>query len=155
MIYLILSVLYVWVGQPSNFTDKEVFSNSLIRSTTVVVIEEYLQETTDLILTQEKEKADIHLYPYFINYIRPNTEASFAILSSKTETVGLEMILVFEYPKYNFTQSLTSISEIDKEIRSNFLSVEESEEDFADSMLMNLIRKTIDSCFKSIETLIF
>jgi len=132
-----------------------VFSNSLLKSTTVIVLEEYIQENTELRLVSEKEEADIYVYPQFIEYVRPNTEASLAIMKSKTETVGLEMKIVFSYPKWNFNQQLQCKSTIDKEIRSNFLSIEESEEDFADSLLMNLVKKTINECFKSINSLIF
>lgn len=132
-----------------------VFSNSLLKSTTVIVLEEYIQENTELRLVSEKEEADIYVYPQFIEYVRPNTEASLAIMKSKTETVGLEMVIYFEHKDYDIVQKLEGKSTIDKEIRSNFLSIEESEEDFADSMLMNLIKKTIDTCFETIDLLIF
>lgn len=131
------------------------FSNSLLKSTTVVVLEEYIQEYTELRLVSTQEEIDIVAYPQFIEYIRPNTEASLAIMKSKTETVGLKMVIYFEHKNYNFRQKLECTSTVDKEIRSNFLSVEESEEDFADSMIMNLIKKTIDRCFTNVDVLIF
>ena len=118
-------------------------------------MEEYIQENTELRLVSEQSEGDIYVYTDFIEYVRPNQEISIGTLRQKTETVGLEMSITFEYPKYNLTQKLQCSSTLDKEIRSNFLSVEESEEDFADSMLMNLIKKTISTCFQSVDTLIF
>lgn len=155
ILILLLQILSIWVSEPRNNTDQQVFSNSLLRSTTVIILEEYIQENTELRLVSTREEADIYVYPEFIEYIRPNTEASLAILKSKTETVGLEMTIFFLHPDWNFYQQLQCKSEIDKEIRSNFLSIEESAEDFADSLLMNLVKKTINECFKSIDSLIF
>ena len=131
------------------------FSNSLIQSTTVIVLEEYIQENTNLVLTREKEKADIIVYPYFLRYIRPNTEITFAMLSAITEEVGLEMLLLFQYPKYNFIQQLQSKATIEKNIKSNFLSINENLPDFANSIQMNLVKKTINNCFINVDELIF
>ena len=131
------------------------FSNSLIQSTTVIVLEEYIQENTNLVLTREKEKADIIVYPYFLRYIRPNTKITFAMLSAVTEEVGLEMLLLFQYPKYNFIQQLQSKSTIEKNIKSNFLSINEDLPDFANSIQMNLVKKTINNCFINVDELIF
>jgi len=155
MIAILLQILSIWVSQPINHTDQEIFSNSLLRNTTVVVMEEYIQENTELRLVTEQSESDIYVYTDFIEYVRPNQEISIGTLRQKTETVGLEMIITFDYPKHGFRQRLQCSSTLDKEIRSNFLSVEESEEDFADSMLMNLIKKTISTCFQSVDTLIF
>ena len=155
MIAILLQILSIWVSQPINHTDQEIFSNSLLRNTTVVVMEEYIQENTELRLVTEQSESDIYVYTDFIEYVRPNQEISIGTLRQKTETVGLEMIITFDYPKHRFRQRLQCSSTLDKEIRSNFLSVEESEEDFADSMLMNLIKKTISTCFQSVDTLIF
>ena len=155
MIAILLQILSIWVSQPINHTDQEIFSNSLLRNTTVVVMEEYIQENTELTLVTEQSESDIYVYTDFIEYVRPNQEISIGTLRQKTETVGLEMIITFDYPKHGFRQRLQCSSTLDKEIRSNFLSVEESEEDFADSMLMNLIKKTISTCFQSVDTLIF
>ena len=155
MIAILLQILSIWVSQPINHTDQEIFSNSLLRNTTVVVMEEYIQENTELRLVTEQSESDIYVYTDFIEYVRPNQEISIGTLRQKTETVGLEMIITFDYPKHGFRQRLQCSSTLDKEIRSNFLSVEESEDDFADSMLMNLIKKTISTCFQSVDTLIF
>ena len=155
MIAILLQILSIWVSQPTNHTDQEIFSNSLLRNTTVVVMEEYIQENTELRLVTKQSEGDIYVYTDFIEYVRPNQEISIGTLRQKTETVGLEMIITFDYPKHGFRQRLQCSSTLDKEIRSNFLSVEESEEDFADSMLMNLIKKTISTCFQSVDTLIF
>jgi hypothetical protein len=106
-------------------------------------------------IVKEKGEADIWVYPSFEYYVRPNTETSLAILKSKEEVVGLEMKLVFEHRKYDFRQSLKAEADLTKDIRSNFLSVEESEEDFAESLLFNLIKKTIEECFKEFYLLIF
>ena len=152
---LLLQILSIWVADPVNHTDQQIFSNPLLQKTTVIVMEEYIQENTDLRLVVEEGESDIQVYTDFIEYVRPNSETSIATLRSKTETVGLEMIITFDYPKHGFKQRLQCQSTLDKEIRSNFLSVEESEEDFADSMLMNLIKKTVSTCFESVETLIF
>jgi hypothetical protein len=155
MIAILLQILTIWVSQPINHTDQEIFSNSLLRNTTVVVMEEYIQENTELRLVTEQSESDIYVYTDFIEYVRPNQEISIGTLRQKTETVGLEMIITFDYPKHGFRQRLQCSSTLDKEIRSNFLSVEESEEDFADSMLMNLIKKTIATCFEDEAETIF
>ena len=118
-------------------------------------MEEYIQENTNLVLTREKEKADIIVYPYFLRYIRPNTEITFAMLSAVTEEVGLEMLLLFQYPKYNFIQQLQSKATIEKNIKSNFLSINENLPDFANSIQMNLVKKTINNCFINVDELIF
>jgi len=157
-ILTLLSILLIWVGEPTNETPIEIFGNPLLKKTTVVVMEEYIQEYADyqtLRLTDDKDEADIYVYPVFINYIRPNTEITFATMKSKTETVGLEMEIVFYHKDYNIIQKLHTEVEIDKEIRSNFLSVEESEVDFANSLLMNLVKKAIASCFEEFYLLIF
>jgi len=152
---LLLQILSIWVSDPVNLTDQQIFSNPLLQKTTVIVMEEQLQMNTDMRLVLEQQESDIQVYTEFVEYVRPNSETSIATLRSKTETVGLEMVITFEFPKHNFTQKLQCKATLDKEIRSNFLSVEESEEDFADSMLMNLIKKTIDVCYRDIDTLIF
>lgn len=157
-ILTLLSILLIWVGEPTNETPIEIFGNPLLKKTTMVVMEEYIQEYADyqtLRLTDDKEEADIYVYPVFINYIRPNTEVTFATMKSKTETVGLEMEIVFYHKDYNIIQKLHTEVEIDKEIRSNFLSVEESDVDFANSLLMNLVKKAIASCFEEFYLLIF
>lgn len=152
---ILLQILTIWIGEPSNRTEIETFSNPLVRKTTVLVIEEYVQEYSMLRITKEKSEADIWVYPSFEYYIRPNTETSLAIMKSKQEVVGLEMKLVFEHRRYDFRQSLEGEADLVKDIRSNFLSVEESEEDFANSLLMNLVKKTIVECFKEFYLLIF
>jgi hypothetical protein len=155
MIAILLQILSIWVSQPINHTDQEIFSNSLLRNTTVVVMEEYIQENTQLRLVTEQSESDIYVYTDFIEYVRPNQEISIGTLRQKTETVGLEMSITFDFHQNNFRHKLQCSSTLDKEIRSNFLSVEESEEDFADSMLMNLIKKTIATCFEDEAETIF
>jgi hypothetical protein len=152
---LFLQILSIWIGEPTNHTEIEVFSNPLVKKTTIVVIEEYIQEYSMLKITKEKDKADIWVYPTFEHYIRPNIETSLAIMKSKQEVVGLEMRLTFEHRRHNFKQNLKGEADLIKDIRSNFLSVEESEEDFAEGLLFNLIKKTIDKCFKDFYLLIF
>ena len=152
---LLLQLLTIWIGEPTNKTEIQSFSNPLVKRTTVLVIEEYIQEYSMLRIVKEKGEADIWVYPSFEYYVRPNTETSLAILKSKEEVVGLEMKLVFEHRKYDFRQSLKAEADLTKDIRSNFLSVEESEEDFAESLLFNLIKKTIEECFKEFYLLIF
>jgi len=154
LITLFLSIISIFVSEPVNSTDQEIFSNPLLKKTTVIVLEEYLQENTDVRLVSTIEESDIVVRPEFIEYVRPNTETSLGILKSKTETVGLEMVIYFDHKDYNFRQKLKGTSTLDKEIRSNFLSIEDSEEDFSDGLLMNLIKKTINECFKDINLLI-
>lgn len=155
---LLLQILFIWVGEPQNNIPIDVFDNPVLKKTTVVVMEEYVQEYADyktLRLTDDKEKADVYVYPIFIDYIRPNTEVTLATMKSKSEVVGLEMEIIFYHKDYNITQRLHTTVEIEKDIRSNFLSVEESEVDFANGLLMNLIKKAISSCFEEFYLLIF
>jgi len=152
---LFLQILFIWVSDPTNNTTEPIFTNDLLKKTTVIVLEEYIQENTDLRLTRERKEADIQVHSYFSEYIRPNTQANLSILKSSTETVGLSMTIMFIHTDYNIKQTLQCSSTIDKQIRSNFLSIEESEKDFADSMLMNLIKKTINECFKEVDILLF
>lgn len=156
MIALLLQV-FIFVSQPVNETPIEVFSNPLIEKTTPLIIEEYLQEYgwDDVRLTKDIKQADVVVYPYFIYYDRPNTETSFVILKGLKEKVGLEMRLEFEHPSYSFIQILQATGYIEKEAKSNFLSIEEGEGDFGDMVVFNLIKKTLDECFKDYRLLIF
>jgi len=154
LLFVFLQLLNVWVSEQTNDSDEPIFSNSLLSKTTVIVLEEYIQEYTSLNLVSDKESADIIVYSKFVKYIRPNTEINFFTLRSKTETVGLEMVIEFYYPKWNYREPIYCITTIDKDIRSNFLSVAESEEDFADSMIMNLIKKTISVGFRDSKLLL-
>jgi hypothetical protein len=77
------------------------------------------------------------------------------MLSAVKEEVGLEMLLLFQYPKYNFVQQLQDKGTIEKNIKSNFLSINEDLPDFANSIQMNLIKKTISECFENVDELIF
>lgn len=154
LVFIFLQLLNVWVSEPINKTDETIFSNPLLAKTTTIVMEEYIQEYTNLNLVSKKEEADIIVYIQFLEYVRPNTEINFFTLRAKTETVGLKMIIEFYYPKWNYREIIESESQIDKDIRSNFLSVSESEQDFAESMIMNLIKKTISMGFQNTELLL-
>lgn len=155
MIALILQV-FVFVSQPINETGMEIFSNPLVKKTTPLIIEEYLQEYgwTEIRLTKNREEADVIVHPYFIFYERPNTETSFVIFKGLKENVGLEMELIFEHPSYNTVQTLRATGYLEKEAKSNFLSIEGGTGDFADMVIFNLIKKTLDECFRDYRLLI-
>jgi hypothetical protein len=71
------------------------------------------------------------------------------------ERVYLSMEIVFYHKKYFFTQTLKTKQMLEKEVKSNFYTMVETEIDFAESMLFNLIKKTIDQSFVGYFNLLF
>jgi hypothetical protein len=118
-----------------------------VSRTTQLVIEEYVQDNPQLRLTQDSTSADIYVYPYFLDYDRPDISMNFSVLNMKTERVYLSMMITFEHKKYGFYQSLRTREMLEKEVRSNLYTMVETEIDFAESMLFNLIKKCIDRSF--------
>lgn len=145
----------MFVTEPTNTTGLTVFDNSLILKTTQLKIEEYVQDNPKLTLTQDIEEADIVVYSEFVEYERPDIGFNFGTLSLKKEKVFLTMKITFYEEKYNFRQHLITRQMLEKESRSNFYSMVETEYDFIDSMLFNLIKKTIDQAFVDYFNLLF
>lgn len=150
----ILLQLFVWVWQPTNSTSMEMFDNGLVKRTTPIIIEELIQESLDLTITKDSTKADIWVKPLFIYYHRPNTESSIFIFKGLTEEVGLEMRVIFQHKNYNMIQSVGCTEFLIKEAKSNFFSIEEGPDDFADMVIFNLIKKTLNSCFEKVNYLL-
>lgn len=150
-----LQLLNVWVAPAQNQTTIDVFDYPLVQRTTALVIEEYIQEEEVLRLVSDKMEADIIVYPHFIGYRRPNTDISLSVLQVKEEEVFLTMRIEFYFAKWNFSQSLISEASLVRKAGSNFLDIQESETDFAESMVFNLIKKTISVCFEDFSSLIF
>jgi len=73
----------------------------------------------------------------------------------KTERVYLSMEIVFYHKKYKFYQTLRTRQMLEKEVKSNFYSTIQTDIDFAESMLFNLIKKTIDQSFVGYFNLLF
>jgi hypothetical protein len=99
--------------------------------------------------------AHIFVYPTFLEYDRPDVKMSLGIFSLKTETVFLRMGITFYEPKYDFYQKMECKTSLVKDIRSNFYTILDSELDFADSLLFNLVKKGIDECFVDYNKIIF
>ena len=119
------------------------------------MIEEYVQDNPQLRLTQDSTNADIYVYPYFLDYDRPDISMNFSVLNMKTERVYLSMMITFEHREYRFYQSLRTRQMLEKEVRSNLYTMVETEIDFAESMLFNLIKKCIDRSFITYFDLLF
>lgn len=132
-----------------------VFDNQLISRTTQLVIEEYIQDYPTLRLTQDSTKADIYVYPTFLAYERPDVSFNLSIFNMKTEKVFLTMEILFIHKDYHFYQTLKSRQMLEKEVRSNLYTMAETQIDFAESMLFNLIKKTIDRTFLGYFDLLF
>jgi hypothetical protein len=154
-LFFFLQILNVWVQPAQNQTPIDAFNYPLVQRTTALVIEEYIQEEQVLRLVSDKMEADIIVKPYFIGYRRPNTDISLAVLQVKEEEVFLTMRMEFYFAKYNFAQNLICTESLVRKAGSNFLDIQESETDFAESMVFNLIKKTINGCFQDFESLIF
>jgi len=145
----------VFVTEPTNTTGLGVFDNSLILRTTQLKIEEYVQDNPKLTLTDKIEEADIIVYSEFVEYERPDVSFSLGTISMKKERVYLTMKITFYEERYNFKQHLITRQMLEKESKSNFYSMVENEYDFIDSMLFNLIKKTIDQAFVNYFKLLF
>ena len=140
---------------PSNQTGMGAFDGSLIIRTTQFVIEENIQDRVDIRLVNDPSLAHIFVYPTFLEYDRPDVKMSLGIFSLKTETVFLRMSITFYEPEYDFYQKVECRTSLVKDIRSNFYTILDSELDFADSLLFNLIKKGIDECFTDYNKIIF
>ena len=132
-----------------------IFDNSLVKKTTQLVIEEYIQDYPNLRLTKDSVNADIYVYPTFLEYERPDVSLNFSVFNMQKERVYLSMKIVFYHKKYFFTQTLKTKQMLEKEVKSNFYTMVETEIDFAESMLFNLIKKTIDQSFVGYFNLLF
>ena len=154
-LFFFLQILNVWVQPAQNQTPIDAFNYPLVQRTTALVIEEYIQEEQVLRLVSDKMDADIIVKPYFIGYRRPNTDVSLAVLQIKEEEVFLTMRMEFYFAKYNFAQNLICTESLLRKAGSNFLDIAESETDFAESMVFNLVKKTINRCFQDFDSLIF
>jgi len=155
MLAILLSVISIFVHPATNESDEAIFSNALVSRTTQILLEEYVQDIPNVRLVSDPAEADVHVYPKFISYERFDSGLSFAIFKARNEKVALTMEIAFIDHKNDFTQNLTHRSLITKSVRSNFYSMVESEEDFANSLLLNLIKKTVDESFAEADTLIF
>lgn len=131
------------------------FDSSLLQRTTQLVIEEIIQDRNEIRIINDYESADIIVYPTFLDYQRPDIKMSLGVFSIKTETVFLTMSIRFYSVKYNFNQILECKTYLVKDIRTNFYSILDSEEDFADSLLFNLVKKGIDECLVDYSKIIF
>ncbi len=140
---------------PSNQTGMDLFDSSLIMRTTQLVIEESIQDRVEVRLVSDPSLAHIFVYPTFLQYDRPDIKKSLGIFSLKTETVFLEMDITFYEFKYDFYQKMECRTSLVKDIRSNFYTILDSELDFADSLLFNLVKKAIDECFVNYNKIIF
>jgi len=132
-----------------------VLDNQLVKRTTQLVIEEYIQDYPSLRLTKDSTKADIYVYPIFLDYDRPDISMNLSVFNMKTERVYLSMEIVFYHKKYKFYQTLRTRQMLEKEVKSNFYSTIQTDIDFAESMLFNLIKKTIDQSFVGYFNLLF
>jgi hypothetical protein len=132
-----------------------VLDNQLVKRTTQLVIEEYIQDYPTLRLTKDSTKADIYVYPIFLDYDRPDISMNLSVFNMKTERVYLSMEIVFYHKKYKFYQTLRTRQMLEKEVKSNFYSTIQTDIDFAESMLFNLIKKTIDQSFVGYFNLLF
>lgn len=141
--------------QPTNETGMDIFNNSLVMRTTQLVIEESVQDRLEIRLVSDPSLADIFVYPTFLEYDRPDVKMSLGIFSLKTETVFLRMSITFYEPNYDFYQKMECRTSLVKDIRSNFYTILDSDLDFADSLLFNLIKKGIDECFVNYNRIIF
>lgn len=155
MLAILLSVISIFVHPATNESDEAIFSNALVSRTTQILLEEYVQDIPNVRLVSDPAEADVHVYPKFISYERFDSGLSFAIFKARNEKVALTMEITFIDHKNDFIQNLTHRSLITKSVRSNFYSMVESEEDFANSLLLNLIKKTVDESFAEADTLIF
>ena len=140
---------------PTNQTGMDAFDGSLIMRTTQLVIEENIQDRVEIRLVNDPSLAHIFVYPTFLEYDRPDVKMSLGIFSLKTETVFLRMGITFYEPKYDFYQKMECKTSLVKDIRSNFYTILDSELDFADSLLFNLVKKGIDECFVDYNKIIF
>lgn len=132
-----------------------VFDNELVKRTTQLIIEEYIQDYPTLRLTQDSTKADIFVYSTFLEYDRPDISMNLSVFNMKTEKVYLSMKIVFYHKDYRFYQVLSTRQMLEKEVKSSFYSMVETNIDFAESMLFNLIKKTIDRSFIGYLNLLF
>lgn len=140
---------------PTNETGMDVFNSSLVMRTTQLVIEESIQDRLEIRLVSDPNLADIFVYPTFLEYDRPDIKMSLGVFSLKTETVFLKMSITFYEPKHNFYQKMECKTLLVKDIRSNFYTMLDSELDFADSLLFNLVKKGIDECSMDYDKIIF
>jgi len=140
---------------PTNQTGMGIFDSSLIMRTTQLVIEENIQDRVEIRLVNDPSLAHIFVYPTFLDYDRPDVKMSLGIFSLKTETVFLRMSITFYEPEYDFYQKMECRTSLVKDVRSNFYTILDSELDFADSLLFNLIKKGIDECFTDYNKIIF
>ena len=150
-----LQIFTVWVAPAENNTHILNLGNPLVQRTTALVVEEYIQDIHNFRLVQDRFQADIIVTPYFIGYRRPNTDVSFSVLQVQEEEVFLTMRIEFYLANYSFSQSLISEASLVRQAGSNFLDIEDSQNDFAESSVFNLIKKTINACFQDFDSLIF
>ena len=150
-----LQIFTVWVAPAENSTHIQNLSNPLVQRTTALVVEEYIQDIHNFRLVQDRFQADIVVTPSFIGYRRPNTDVSFSVLQVQEEEVFLTMRIEFYSVNYSFSQSLISQASLVRKAGSNFLDIEDSQNDFAESSVFNLIKKTINACFQDFDSLIF
>lgn len=155
MLAIFLSIISIFVHPATNESDEAIFSNALVSRTTQILLEEYVQDIPNVRIVSDPSEADVHVYPRFISYERFDSGFSFAIFKARNERVALTMEISFVDHKNDFTQNLNQRSLITKSVRSNFYSMVESEEDFANSILLNLIKKTVDESFIESDKLIF
>ena len=148
-------MLKIFVYEPANTTGLEVFDNGLVKKTTQLVIEEYSQDYPGIQPVSDPSEADILIYPKFVKYERPDISLSVGVLKSKKEKVYLTMDLLFVEKTTRFHQHLKTREVIEKSASSTFYTMTDSEEDFADSILLNLIKKTIDKAFEGYLDLLF
>jgi hypothetical protein len=140
---------------PTNQTGMDAFDGSLIMRTTQLVIEENIQDRLQIRLVDNPSLAHIFVYPTFLDYDRPDVKMSLGIFSLKTETVFLRMSITFYEPEYDFYQKVECRTSLVKDVRSNFYTILDSELDFADSLLFNLVKKGIGECFTDYNKIIF
>ncbi len=127
----------------------------LVLTSAKMIVEESLQDNPKIRLVDDPSLADVFVYPILLSYQRPDIKFSLGIFSIKEETVALEMKIVFYEPSYDFYQTMKGTSSITKDIKSSFYTIVESENDFAESILFNLVKKTIDQCFEGYNKVIF
>lgn len=131
------------------------FDSEMVSKATKFIIEEFVQDNIHIRLVNEPSHADIFVYPTFLNYSRPDVKFSIGFLSRKIETVFLEMEILFYESKYSFKQTLQCKTSLVKDVRSNFYTVLDDESDFAQSLIFNLIKKSVDECFVNFDKIIF
>ncbi len=83
------------------------------------------------------------------------TASAVAVAGIKEEEVFKAMRMEFYFAKYNFAQNLICTESLIRKAGSNFLDIQDSQTDFAESMVFNLIKKTINGCFQDFDSLIF